>query len=573
MTAETESLAHQLDQLIEFLAEENSESNARFSDYPRETVEEKFELYRAYVNVRKPQSVSEEFLITEADVLSKLMTTKEFTSLEDLEPLQPQLFLWQGDITTLKVDAIVNAANSEFIGCQIPNHNCIDNAIHTWSGVELRLACHNIIERQGNNEPVGKAKITPAFNLPSKHVIHTVGPYVDTRGVTAMRKELLASSYRESLKVADAHNLDSIAFCCISTGEFNFPNDQAAEVAIQTVQKYIKEAGSNINVIFNTFKPQDTEIYQEKLSKAPEEAPTKQTNQAPTKEWQALKNQNNQPQAEQLHQLIEEADAVVVGIGAGMSAAAGFTYVGPRFDDNFPDFIEKFGFFDMLQAFVSHIPDWQEYWAFNSRFTLLNYFDQPVGQEYLELKEILKDKEYHVITTNADNAFYAAEYDRDQVFYCQGEYGLWQCENFCHQETYQDEALIRQMVEEQENMKVPEELIPMCPKCGAHLEVNKRDAVKGMVEDAYWHEQENRYHTFLEEHQGEKVLFLEIGVGNTTPQFIRDPFQEWTGENSNAVYVMMNQKPYRIPREIQGRSVRINEDISEVISTIVSKGA
>ena len=129
------------------------------------------------------------------------------------------------------------------------------------------------------------------------------------------------------------------------------------------------------------------------------------------------------------------------------------------------------------------------------------------------------------------------------------------------------------MVEEQENMKVPEELIPMCPKCGAHLEVNKRDAVKGMVEDAYWHEQENRYHTFLEEHQGEKVLFLEIGVGNTTPQFIRDPFQKWTGENSNAVYVMMNQKPYRIPREIQGRSVRINEDISEVISTIVSKGA
>lgn len=573
MTVETKSLAHQLYQLIAYLKEENSDSAAQFSSYPKETVEEKFELYRAFANVREPQALSEDFLKTESRVLSALTKQKNLTSIDDLKPLQPQLYLWEGDITTLEVDAIVNAANSEFIGCRIPNHNCIDNAIHTWSGVELRLACHNIIERQGNNEPVGKAKITPAFNLPSKHVIHTVGPYVDTRGVTAMRKELLASSYRESLKVADAHNLDSIAFCCISTGEFNFPNDQAAEVAIQTVQKYIKETGSNINVIFNTFKPQDTEIYQEKLSKAPEEAPTKQTNQAPTKEWQALKNQNNQPQAEQLHQLIEEADAVVVGIGAGMSAAAGFTYVGPRFDDNFPDFIEKFGFFDMLQAFVSHIPDWQEYWAFNSRFTLLNYFDQPVGQEYLELKEILKDKEYHVITTNADNAFYAAEYDRDQVFYCQGEYGLWQCENFCHQETYQDEALIRQMVEEQENMKVPEELIPMCPKCGAHLEVNKRDAVKGMVEDAYWHEQENRYHTFLEEHQGEKVLFLEIGVGNTTPQFIRDPFQEWTGENSNAVYVMMNQKPYRIPREIQGRSVRINEDISEVISTIVSKGA
>ncbi|MBG9980295.1 NAD-dependent deacetylase [Facklamia sp. DSM 111018] len=283
--------------------------------------------------------------------------------------------------------------------------------------------------------------------------------------------------------------------------------------------------------------------------------------------WQYQEGQDSQ--TIQLKGLIEEAEAVVVGIGAGMSAATGFTYVGSRFEQAFPEFIEKYGYYDMLQAFLSEFEDWREYWAFQSRFALLNYFDQPVGQAYLDLKEILKDKTYHIITTNADNAFYAADYEMDKVFRIQGEYGLWQCSAFCHQQTYQDEDLIRRMVLEQEDLKIPEELVPYCPECGAPLEVNKRDAVRGMVEDRDWHQQNNCYQSFLDKYQDQKLLYLEIGVGHTTPQFIRQPFQKWTATNPNALYVTMNQKPYRIPGEIKAQSVRINEDISDVLSGIV----
>jgi len=165
--------------------------------------------------------------------------------------------------------------------------------------------------------------------------------------------------------------------------------------------------------------------------------------------WKALKTASAVPQSQLLSDIIDEAEAIVVGIGAGMSAATGFTYIGKRFTDAFPDFIEKYRFFDMLQASLFEFENMQEYWAFQSRFSLLNYFDQPVGQAYLDLKNKLDKKNYHIITTNADNAFYAAKYDMDKVFRIQGEYGLWQCKDHCHQQTYQYEKLIRQMAKEQ----------------------------------------------------------------------------------------------------------------------------
>lgn len=282
--------------------------------------------------------------------------------------------------------------------------------------------------------------------------------------------------------------------------------------------------------------------------------------------WQTRTDVSSVSQAETLHQLIEEAEAIVIGIGAGMSAAAGFTYVGKRFTDAFPDFIKKYRLFDMLQASLFEYEDLQEFWAFQSRFSLLNYFDQPVGQPYVDLREILKAKNYHVITTNADNAFYAAQFDMDKVFRIQGEYGLWQCSEHCHQQTYHDEALIRQMVAEQADMKIPAELIPYCPKCGAGLEINKRTEEKGMVEDGHFHEQKDRYEAFLQENEGKKILFLEIGVGHTTPQFIRNPFQQMTSENPNALFVTMNQKDYFIPHEIRPQTVRITDDIAEVFA-------
>ena len=172
-------------------------------------------------------------------------------------------------------------------------------------------------------------------------------------------------------------------------------------------------------------------------------------------------------QAEVLRTAIEEAEAIVIGIGAGMSASDGFTYVGERFTKNFPDFIEKYRFFDMLQASLHPYGSWQEYWAFESRFIKLNYLDQPVGQSYLALKALMKDKKYHIITTNADNAFEVADYDMTHVFHIQGEYILQQCSQHCHAQTYRNDDLIREMVMAQQDMRIPWDMIPRCPKCDA----------------------------------------------------------------------------------------------------------
>ena len=227
--------------------------------------DEQRQLLRGLMNVRAPQRIGADFLQVQDDYLQDETAAKGMTDLADLTPVQPGLYLWQGDITTLKCDAIVNAANSGMTGCYVPNHRCIDNAIHTFAGMELRLACAKLMDRQGYPEPTGQAKITPAYNLPCDYVIHTVGPIV--RGeLTRQHCELLKSCYRSCLELADENNVGSIAFCCISTGIFMFPNDRAAEIAVQTVQEYKAETGSKIEVVFNVFKEQDERIYRKLLS-------------------------------------------------------------------------------------------------------------------------------------------------------------------------------------------------------------------------------------------------------------------------------------------------------------------
>ena len=218
------------------------------------------QLLRGLMNLRRPARIGTEFLQMQDAYLQDETAAKGITDAADLTPIQPGLYLWQGDITTLKCDAIVNAANSGMTGCYIPNHRCIDNAIHTFAGVELRLACAELMEQQGCPEPTGRAKITPAFNLPCRYVLHTVGPIIDGR-VTKADKELLASCYRSCLALAAENNLESVAFCCISTGEFHFPNEQAAEIAVRTVKEFLKKQTSVKKVIFNVFKDLDKAIY------------------------------------------------------------------------------------------------------------------------------------------------------------------------------------------------------------------------------------------------------------------------------------------------------------------------
>ena len=217
-------------------------------------------LLRGLMNVRRPARIGTEFLQVQDAYLQGETAAKGITDVADLTPAQPGLYLWQGDITTLKCDAIVNAANSGMTGCYVPNHRCIDNAIHTFAGVELRLACVELMEQQGYPEPTGQAKITPAFNLPCRYVLHTVGPIISGR-VTKADKELLASCYRSCLALAAENKLESVAFCCISTGEFHFPNEQAAQIAVETVKEFFKKQTSVKKVIFNVFKDLDKEIY------------------------------------------------------------------------------------------------------------------------------------------------------------------------------------------------------------------------------------------------------------------------------------------------------------------------
>lgn len=248
--------------LIEELLRERP--SCRRQEIPADTDRQKV-LLRSLMNVRHPGAISQRFLEVQDAYLQGELAAKKITRLSELSPLQNGIYLWRGDITTLDCGAIVNAANSGMTGCYQPCHNCIDNCIHTFAGVQLRLKCAEIMEQQGYEEPTGQAKITPAYNLPCDYVIHTVGPIV-RGGLTRQHCELLKSCYRSCLELADENNVGSIAFCCISTGIFMFPNDRAAEIAVQMVQEYKAETGSKIEVVFNVFKEQDERIYRKLLS-------------------------------------------------------------------------------------------------------------------------------------------------------------------------------------------------------------------------------------------------------------------------------------------------------------------
>ena len=229
--------------------------------------DQRWRLLRSLMNVRPPMPASEDFLRVQDAYLKQMTLEKGIVDAASLPACakDERLILWQGDITTLQCDAIVNAANSQMLGCFSPCHGCIDNIIHTMAGVQLRLACHRIMQKQGHEEPTGRAKITPGFNLPAKYVLHTVGPIIDDE-VTDKDEALLASCYRNCMELAAQKGLRSIAFCCISTGVFRFPPERAAEIAVRTIQDFLQAPGSPGRVIFNVFKDSDLIIYRHLLS-------------------------------------------------------------------------------------------------------------------------------------------------------------------------------------------------------------------------------------------------------------------------------------------------------------------
>lgn len=267
---------------------------------------------------------------------------------------------------------------------------------------------------------------------------------------------------------------------------------------------------------------------------------------------------------DRLKRALDQADTVVIGAGAGLSASAGFIYSGARFAQYFSDFAAKYGFSDMYTGGFFPYPTREEFWAYWSRYIWVNrYMDAP-KPVYENLLKLVRGKDYFAITTNVDHCFQKAGFDKKRLFYTQGDYGLFQCSEPCCQETWDNEAVIREMVDRQKDMRVPTELIPVCPHCGKPLTMNLRSDDK-FVEDEGWHAAAERYENFLRTRKGQKTLFLELGVGYNTPGIIKYPFWQITCENPNAVYACVNQRQTASPREIADRSICIDGDIGETI--------
>ncbi len=276
---------------------------------------------------------------------------------------------------------------------------------------------------------------------------------------------------------------------------------------------------------------------------------------------------NSSEQIETLKQEIETAGAIVIGAGAGMSTSAGMSYDGERFEKNFADFHKKYGIQDMYSGGFYPYDTLEEYWAWWSRQIMVNRYEAGVGKPYQDLLELVKDKDYFVITTNVDHQFQLAGFDKKRLFYTQGDYGLWQCSKPCHQKTYDNEETVRQMAAEQKNMKIPSELIPKCPVCGAPMTMNLRCDMT-FVQDDGWYAASNRYQDFIRRHEGLHILFLELGVGGNTPGIVKFSFWRMTEENPKAVYACVNLGEAYAPKEIADRSLCIDGDIGEVLKKL-----
>ena len=270
---------------------------------------------------------------------------------------------------------------------------------------------------------------------------------------------------------------------------------------------------------------------------------------------------------ETLKRRLEEAEAIVVGAGAGLSSAAGMSYSGERFRRHFSDFERKYGFHDMYTGGFYPFKTSEEFWAYWSRFIYLNRYSPFDESVYKNLFSLLRDKEYFVLTTNVDHCFQRTGFGKERLFYTQGDYGLFQCRVPCHDKTYDNEAVVLKMRKEEKNMTIPSALVPRCPVCGEPMTMNLRcDAT--FVEDAGWHAACRRYEKFIEKYREKKILFLELGVGGNTPGSIKYPFWRLTAENKRAFYACVNLENAYAPAEIAGRSLCLRADIGEVISSI-----
>lgn len=278
--------------------------------------------------------------------------------------------------------------------------------------------------------------------------------------------------------------------------------------------------------------------------------------------------QNYSDNINRLKEATAAADAILIGAGAGLSTSAGFEYSGERFYKYFSDFNKKYGITDMYSGGFYHYQTLEEYWAWWSRQIFINRYDVEVGKPYRDLLTLVKDKDYFVLTTNVDHQFQLAGFDKKRLFYTQGDYGLWQCSKPCHNKTYDNEDLVRRMYNEQKDMKIPSELVPKCPVCGAPMTMNLR-CDDTFVQDDGWYKAAERYENFVRRHKDLNILLLELGVGNNTPVIIKYPFWQMTAQNKNAAYACINLGMTAVPTEIEKQSICIDADIGGVLSELL----
>ena len=283
--------------------------------------------------------------------------------------------------------------------------------------------------------------------------------------------------------------------------------------------------------------------------------------------WRIPKAENTPEATEKLRAALDKAEAVIVGAGAGLSTSAGFTYSGERFEKHFHDFAAKYHFSDMYSGGFYHYDTLEEHWAYWSRYILINRYEDAPKPVYDKLLSLIQNKDYFVLTTNVDHCFQKAGFDKHRLFYTQGDYGLFQCREPCHQKTYENEAVIRQMVQQQKDMKIPSDLIPRCPVCGKPMTMNLR-ADNTFVEDEGWHTASERYADFLCRHKHMNTLFLELGTGMNTPGIVKFSFWRMAYEWPDAIYACINLNEAYAPKEIQKNSICINADIGEVLNKL-----
>ena len=271
-----------------------------------------------------------------------------------------------------------------------------------------------------------------------------------------------------------------------------------------------------------------------------------------------------------LREVLDNTDTIVIGAGAGMSASAGFSYSGERFEKYFSDFKQHYGIKDMYSGGFYPYETLEEYWAWWSRHIYINRYDVPVGEPYKNLLKLVQDKDYFVITTNVDHQFQFAGFDKQRLFYTQGDYGLWQCSKACHQKTYDNESEVRKMISKQKDFKIPTELIPKCPVCNAPMIMNLR-CDDTFVQDEGWYAACSRYNAFIRRNKGKHIVFLELGVGGNTPAIIKYPFWQMTHQNHNAIYACINYNESYCPEEIEKQSICIDGDINNMLHELIKK--